>query len=141
MARRGTRGLALGLLLMALPLGGCEPKKVTIQLDGFADGAIQGVWLWRFSEVENRYERICRIDFADHRWTEEGEIVEYAQQCIDGQQVPGPVLTALVERLAQQPDSAVLDLWYVRYEDAGVYKATAFNVDGESPLSPGSLPL
>jgi hypothetical protein len=138
------RGVVLALALLSLPMLGCQIKTIQIQLPGFADGAVDGIFLWKQLPGSNgqlQWTRICRIDFTDLRFTQRGETLSYVQNCIDGKLKRGLVLPALVERQAGSPATVTVELYYLRYENPGTYRATAFNESGESPLSASSLPL
>jgi hypothetical protein len=139
-ASRLVRGAALALLLLPLPLlTGCQMRTITIQLPGYGDGAIDGVWLWK--QVGGVWTRMCRIDFTDRRITEQGETLSYAQNCINGRERRGVVLATPIARLSGTPTTITVELIYLRYETPGSYRATAFNAAGESALSSTSLPL
>jgi hypothetical protein len=84
---------------------------------------------------------VCRIDFLDHRMTQQGETIAYVQNCVNGRTRRGLVLPTAVERVAGTPTTINIDLFYFRYEDPGSYRATAFNSAGESSLSATALPL
>lgn len=134
------RGFVLALALAALPvLGGCELRTFHIQLPGFGDGAIDGIYLWK--DVGGQWTRVCRIDFTDRRITPEGETLSYVQNCVNGKTKRGIVFPTLVTRPPGTPTTITVELLYLRYEDAGTYRATAFNSAGESALSSSSLPL
>jgi hypothetical protein len=134
------RGAALALALLSAPLlTGCEMKSIQIQLPGYGNGAVDGIWLWKQSA--GAWQRVCRIDFTDRRMTVHGERLSYVQNCINGKVRRGVVLATAVDRLAGNPTTITIDLVYLRYEDPGTYRATAFNEAGESPLSATSLPL
>jgi hypothetical protein len=70
-----------------------------------------------------------------------GETISYEQFC----EMPGTVtfhLTSHFERDAQDPDSIVVEIYYIRWEEeAGVFRASAYNGAGESPLSDTELVL
>lgn len=134
------RSAFVALSLLALPLLGCETKEIHIQLPGYENGAIDGIWLWRRT-AQNTWERACKIDFVDRRMTEQGEMLLYVQNCVKGRTRRGVTLPTPVERLAATPSTIRINLWYMRYEDPGDYRATAFNAAGESQLSATSLPL
>jgi hypothetical protein len=125
--------LAVAALLL-VPLAGCELKTVRIQLPGYGNGAIEGVWLWRLDDATGQYVRACRIDFRGRGFTSTGaETVTYVQQCDNGHP-----MGALVAKVARSPSDAAtvtLDLEYARWENPGMYRASAFNSAGESPLS------
>lgn len=134
------RGAVLALCLVSTPmLLGCEMKVIQVQLPGYGSGEVDGIYLWK--QIAGKWTRICRIDFTDHRMTNQGERLSYVQNCIQGRTRRGVVLPTPVERLAGDPETIVIDLIYLRYEDPGTYRATAFNESGESPLSATALPL
>jgi hypothetical protein len=136
---RRARLIAAAALLLAIPLAGCETKPLTVQLPGFGDGAIDGLWLWRQSATGG-YERICRIDFLGLHQNGGGfEVLRYIQNCLD--EHPGLELRARVERAIGDPSTALVHLWYMRWEDPGSYRGTAFNVYGESGLSASNVQL
>lgn len=134
------RSVVLALSLFSLPvLSGCELRTFYIQLPGYGNGTIQGLWLWK--QVSGRWTRVCRIDFTDRRITEQGETLFYAQNCVDGKVKRGIGLSSPIARGRTDAATITVELVYLRYEDAGSYRATAFNAYGESPLSSSSLPL
>ena len=62
------RGVVVALALLSVPMLGCQIKTIQIQLPGFADGAIDGIFLWKQlpgTNGELRWTRVCRIDFTD----------------------------------------------------------------------------
>ena len=80
MGGRTLRGAVVALALLAMPLVGCEFRTVQIQLPGFGDGLVEGLWLWK--EVDGAWTRVCRIDFTDRRITQQGETLFYVQNCV-----------------------------------------------------------
>jgi hypothetical protein len=131
--------LAVAALLL-VPLAGCELKTVRIQLPGYGNGAIEGVWLWRLDDATGQYVRACRIDFQGRGFTGSGlETVSYVQNCDNGHRMGA--LLAKVTRSASDPGTATLELEYARWESPGMYRASAFNSAGESPLSQASEAL
>ena len=139
MRRMGVRGAVLALALLAAPMLGCEAKTIKVQLPGFNNGTVDGIWLWK--QIDGQWRRVCRIDFTDRRMTHRGETLYYVQNCIDGEEKRGLVLPAAVERMPGNPGTITVDLWYLRYEDGGTYRASAFNESGESTLSSTSVVL
>jgi len=140
MRRRSLRGLVAALSLLMMPLlAGCEVRTFQIQLPGFASGEIDGIWLWK--RVGSQWQRVCRIDFENHRITARGEEISYVQNCINGIEARGLVFPTKVERLPNSPTTIQIEMVYLRYEEPGTYRATAFNESGESPLSSTSLTL
>jgi hypothetical protein len=131
--------LAAVLLALVLPLTACEPKDFTVQLPGFGDGAIDGIWLWRQAPTGG-YERMCRIDFLGVGPFHGMEGLTYIQgECVHEQ--PGMEMWAKIERPPSNPTTVTVRLWYLRWEDEGRYKASAFNASGESGLSASSVDL
>lgn len=134
------RSATLALALLALPFTtGCEMRTVQIQLPGYGNGAIDGIWLWK--QISGTWTRVCRIDFTDWRMTPQGETLYYVQNCINGRERRGYVLPTLITRAPGSPSTITVELIYLRYEDPGTYRATAFNAAGESPLSTTSTSL
>lgn len=134
------RSAMLALSLLSLPLiTGCEMKRFHLQLPGYGDGAIDGIWLWK--NISGTWTRVCRIDFTDRRITQQGETLSYVQNCINGRTRRGVVLPTPITRANGAPTTITVELIYLRYENAGNYRATAFNAAGESPLSATSLGL
>ena len=145
MSSRRLRSAVLTLSLLAGPMLGCEPAKVQIQLDSFTASAIEGVVLHR-EGTDGTFRPVCEIHFSDLRTiVRRGESIErikYVQTCMDGAMgTPVLLLETNVERPADAPDAVQLKLWYWRFENPGIYKASAFNAAGESPLSASSLLL
>jgi len=139
---RALRGVVLTLSLLSAPMLGCEMKTIEVQMPGFGAGDVDGIWLWKPDpSTAGRWKRVCRIDFTERTITQQGETLEYVQNCINGRVRRGVVLPAPVDRLAGDPATVVVELIYLRYEDSGQYRATAFNENGESPLSASSLTL
>jgi len=136
---RALRGAVLALSLLSIPMLGCELKTIQVQLPGYGNGAVDGLWLWK--QIGGQWTRVCRIDFTDRRMTPKGERLAYVQNCINGKVRRGLVFPTLIERLASNPSTITVELIYLRYEPAGTYRATAFNESGESPLSASSLLL
>jgi hypothetical protein len=137
---RFVRSAVVALSLLSLPLlTGCEVRTLQIQLPGYGEGSIDGIWLWK--RISGTWTRVCRIDFTDHRVTQQGEELEYAQMCVNGVVTRGFKFPTPIIRAADSPSTITVELVYLRYEDAGNYKATAFNAFGESPLSSTYLPL
>jgi len=143
MRRRALRSAVLALSLFSMPmLLGCEVKTIQVQLPGFGNGAVDGIWLWKPDPAKpGAWKRVCRIDFVDRRITTQGETLSYVQNCIQGKVRRGIVFPAPIDRLAGSPSTITIELTYLRYEDPGPYRASAFNASGESPLSSSSLPL
>ncbi len=147
MVCRRLRSIALALSLLAISLTGCEAKRIQIQLDAFGSSAIEGIFLYRENAPGGGlYQRICEIRFGDLRTiVRRGQTVErikYVQNCLDGQpDTPALSFETSVQRPSNDPDAILLDIWYLRFEDPGTYRASAFNAAGESALSAASLTL
>ena len=129
----------LALAFLLLPLAGCEMRGLTLRIADFGDGRVDGVWLWRLSEESGRFERVCRIDLGDPFVLNNAERLSYRQSCETGQ--AGMLLETAVERPVEEPEAILVDLWYLRREAPGTYKASLFTEAGESPLSPTSVTL
>ena len=135
--QRWLRLFAIALPLFALPLAGCETKKIWVQLPSFGDGNIDGIWLWRLA-ANGDYERQCHIPIGDVQSVNGQEAVAYDQEC--GEAL-GFGLSATVERSATDPNTVVVGLWYMRWEDPGTYKISSHGAEGESALSSTTIQL
>jgi len=135
--QRWLRLFSIALPLFVLPLAGCETKKIWVQLPSFGDGSIDGIWLWRLA-ANGEYERQCHIPIGDVQSVNGQESVAYDQECGDAL---GFGLSATVERSETDPDTVVVGLWYMRWEDPGTYKISSHGAEGESALSTTTLQL
>jgi hypothetical protein len=142
MTRKSTLLSHLALTCMLLLLSfGCETRAVTMEIPGFGNANIEGVWIWRLSESTGHYVRACRLELYDSQLDESGkEVVPYLQLCDAPDQI-GFDLKATIARLPSDPDTIVLTMWYFRFDDAGQFKASSYNSTGESPLSATTLSL
>jgi hypothetical protein len=132
------RGAWLALLLV--PLVGCVPKQISLELPGFGEGAIDAVWLWRLSPESGRYERTCRLDLGAVQALPDGtEQVAYRESCAPG--TDREPLEAVVDRSADDPETATLRLVYLSAEGPSTYRATAVRGTAESALSDNSIEL
>jgi hypothetical protein len=138
--RVALRSLIAATLLLGLGLGGCETRRIWIEVPQFGDGAIDGIWLWRLAESTQTYERACRIPFGDPEMVAARETFVYEQECGDPQHV-GVELRTDVDRLAEEPQTVTIGLWYLRWEAPGTYKVSTYSADGESALSDMTLDL
>jgi hypothetical protein len=138
------RFVLAALVALFLPvLSGCEIKSLTVQIYGWDTYQIQGVWLWRWNTVSKTYERDNGIQFLRDRST-----AQYAQGFPPGTELvvytyaagAGEMATR-VERDPRDPDLVTLRVWYLRFSDAGDFKASTYNAAGESELSPNSIAL
>jgi hypothetical protein len=134
--RRAWRALVPVLLL--LPLGGCAACLLRIEVPGFGDGTVEGVWLWRLSTATGQYERSSRLVFSAPAVAPDGETVDFEQQCANGS--PGTRASATVEPSPSDPSTATLSLYYTSCDGLpGTYRASAYNEAGESALSSTTL--
>lgn len=131
-------GAALWLLLSLVPLTACETKRVWLELPSFADGSIEGIWLWRRSDASGAWERTCRIPFLGYEAAGSRESVTYTQECEDAR--AGFELSSRLDG-AETPDTVRVGLWYMRWEDPGTYRVSAYGPSGESALSETTLDL
>jgi hypothetical protein len=118
---------------------GCSASLVKILVPGFADGDVDGVWLWR-RLASGSYERACRIDFSNVYTQGSVEIVDYQQFCFDGR-FQTPLWNALVARSPGDPDSVTLVLKFGGNDVRLAHKASSFNAAGESGLSAATAQL
>jgi len=136
---RALRRSILALPFLLLPFVGCETLEVYLELPTFGVGTVQGVWLWRLSEATDSYERACRIEFGAPELVKGKEAIGYLQGC--DEEHPGLQLSAELERDPSNPEAVSLGLWYMRWEESGMYKVSAYGDDGESALSETAVTL
>ncbi len=142
MVKRTFRLSIAAWVLCLLPLFGCETKRVWVQLEGVDEGNVEGIWLWRLSDELGSYERVCRIPFGDHEIVGATESVHYIQECgDDGQDGIGFELSTELKRSTPAQTRVTLGLWYLRWEDPGVYKVSSYGAYGETALSLSTIQL
>jgi len=112
-------------------------KVVRLQLPSFDGGGLQGIWLWRRSEVSGQFEPASEIRL--HGVVVEGgqEFVEYELMDPTGTSL-GVTLSAHVDRNEPAPEVA---FWVIRFDAPGEYRASVYNAVGESPMSAQSVQL
>jgi hypothetical protein len=131
---------ALWCAVLLLFMSGCDVGSMHIQLAGFRNGDIDGIWLWRLDETGN-YTRVCRFPISDPYYQNGVEVVAYGQACNDGLP-PGTPLLAQVERAADDPETVTLWLVFQRASrPLGLYRVSAYNSVGESDLSSAVVQL
>ena len=131
--------LAFSLALLLLPAANCSVKALKIQFAGFAQGNIDGIWLWR-RQSTGSYSRVCKITISDPYRSNGTEVVSYDQTCPGGG-ANGTPMMAQVQRLASDPNTVTMVLMFQTNGTIGTYKATAYNAAGESGLSSGTVKL
>lgn len=136
--KRCWKRVAVMLVLCAVPLMGCEPFAVRVQLAGFGAGETDGLWLWKKSG--GSFVRQCRIDISTPYFSGGREVVSYVQSCLDGRPQSVPWV-ANVKRLPSIPTTVRLEIVYQRSGPTAEHRASAFNAAGESPLSKSTLML
>ncbi|NNL67775.1 MAG: hypothetical protein HKP30_16115 [Myxococcales bacterium] len=112
-------------------------KVLRLQLPSFDEDAIQGVWMWRRSEVTGEFEAVSEIRLTDSVLEGETEFVEYELLDPAGSSL-GVTLSAEVDRSGAMPE---LSLWFIRFTLPGEFKASVYNAAGESGLSAESILL
>lgn len=128
------------LATAALPLGcGGGGKIIWIELAAFGAGAVDGVWLWRWSEADGAYERSCRIELGNAEVDADGEFLLYVQTC-PGEQPFAPA-RGRVERYVSDPDAVRLRIRYGGGGRSGVYRVSSYGARGETGLSATTLQL
>ncbi len=125
------------LVLCGISLVGCAPKRIWLQIAGFDDGLIDGVWLWRLSQESGTYERACRFPFAGVGAPGNVESLAYVQECEDGA-VSGQFYVP-IRRSQIRPDTVTVGLWYLNWSGAGAFKISSYGLNGETALSGSTL--
>lgn len=123
-------------LLPPGPLGD-HLRVVRLQLPSFDGGELEGIWLWRRSDVTGEFEPVSEIRLTDVVVHSDREFVEYELMDPTGTSL-GVTLSAAVERDTTVP---TLALWVIRWNAPGEFKASVYNAAGESPLSAQTILL
>lgn len=141
--------LATVLVLTSSGCGAIDPAQITpelipehvkvlrLQLPTFDQDAIQGVWMWRRSDVTGEFEAVSEIRLTDSVVENEVEFIEYELLDPAGNSL-GVTLSAEVDRTGPMPE---LSLWFIRFTLPGEFKASVYNAAGESGLSAESIVL
>ena len=142
MTRRSTSLSRVALASVFLLLSfGCDTRADTMEIPGYGNGNVDGVWLWRLAEATGTYRRACRFELdATQLDATATEVLPYLQVCTTPGQI-GLNLRATISRLPADPSTIVVTMWYFRYEAAGQFKASSYNAAGESALSSTTLSL
>ena len=134
MQRRSLRLALAALVALALGAAGCEVRSFRIQVPGFENMGVLGIWVWRESPTTGEYERYAQIEF--HNRFELYEGVEFLWYSFPAAEGPMYLQTA-IEHAPEAPDTVNLNLAFLRVP--GSFKVTSYNASGESPLSAGTL--
>lgn len=121
------------LVFGPVSIGGCTAAAFTISIPDFVSKQVAGVWLWRWSPTTRTYQRDDQIVFGGREDGPTGEILDYVVAPVGGS-APLPFSTLLV-RSPGNPDRVTLHLLFTRSQGPGSYRASTFNVTGDSPLS------
>jgi len=144
MGSKARRVALAALVAIVLPvLSGCELKPLTVQVLGWDAYQVQGLWLWRYDPAAQRFERDNAIQFLRDRSTEQfaDQFPAGTELVLYGFATGGTEMPVQVKRSASDPDRVTLRLWYLRFTEPGIFKATTYNAAGESGLSSGSILL
>jgi len=141
--------LALGLAVAGSGCGHIDPalidpsllpENVTVlrlQMPAFEGAQIQGIRMWRRSELSDQFEPVSEIRFVGIVSEQGQEFLEYRLLDPAGNPLDLP-LSATIER---DGASAQVALWFLRFSLPGEFKASVFNAAGESALSAQGIAL
>jgi hypothetical protein len=141
--------LALGLAVAGSGCGSVDPalidasilpenvKVLRLQMPAFDDARIQGIRMWRRSELTGQFEPASEIRFVGIASEEGQEFLEYRLLDPAGNPLDLP-LSATIER---DGGSALVALWFVRFGLPGEFRASVYNAAGESGLSEQGIAL
>jgi hypothetical protein len=119
--------------LVAFAAAGCNLRGVRIQLRGFDENQVRGLWLWR-AAPSGDFERHAQIVFGALQEQDGIEFLPYSFD-LDGKLV---TLSTPIERAAGSEDDLNVVLAFGR-PLPGAYKLSSYNAAGESSLSDGTL--
>ena len=140
--RRSTLGAAVlvvvGLIALAVPLSGCEVVRVSVIIPDFDSGRVQGVTFWRHES--GGYVEDGRLLFEAVEYRGADELIRYRFRPCHGE--PSRIAyRARLERSVTDPDVVLIELLYPRRSRPGVFRISAFNSGGESPMTEASVNL
>lgn len=121
------------LLLLTVPMSGCEFSHLKVMIPDFESSLVEGVQLWRLAEGTDEPVRAGRLVFSQVSDEFGNETIDYTIELADG--TTSMTLPASLNRNASQPDSVELELYYIRSEPAGWFKVSTYNAFGSSQLS------
>jgi hypothetical protein len=141
--------LALGLAVAGAGCGSVDPalldastlpenlKVLRLELPSFEEGRIQGIWMWRRSEVDGGFEPVSEIRLLGIATDQGQEYLEYRLMDPSG----NPLDLVLSAAIARTGSSAVVSLWFLRFAEPGAFKASVYNAVGDSGLSEQTIDL
>lgn len=140
--RRSTLGaaflVAVGLAVLAVPMSGCEVVRVNLIIPDFDSGRVQGVTFWR--QDDGGYVEDGRLLFEAVEYRGADELVRYRFRPCHGE--PSRIAyRARLERSVTDPDVVLVELLYPRRSRPGLFRISAFNAGGESPMTDASVNL
>ena len=128
---RTLRRLALAILVLALPLGGCEFDVLLVAVPDFDSKQVQGLTLWRTASG-GAVQRALDVGFLEPRVDEQGvEVIGYSY-VVDGEPVE---VWSQLHRDATNPDRVVLGFVALPVPEGDRYRISTFNTAGDSALS------
>jgi hypothetical protein len=129
-------GFALALLVL---LPGCDLSFLNVQIPDFDSNRVQGIWIWRQSELSGQWERDTRIDFADRSTWNGLELVSYVT--VIGTLGERGNLPSGILRDPTNSDRVTVSVGFIRLSAPGQFRVSTWNAYGDSPLSTDSALL
>jgi hypothetical protein len=139
--RRWLRGLfAVSACALLMPTFGCRwAEMVTIEIPDFDSSAVQGVWMYRWSDAAQDYERSIELRIVDRGVGNDTEYIDYEIRDSSGN--VRYTLPAEIVRDQGNPDGALIDFFVVLFDGEGTFRASTYNDAGESQLSAEQLQI
>ena len=126
---RSKRYLVLGVLLALLCITGCDLKSVVLVIPDFESAQVQGAFFYRENPANGAFLRETEIRFGSTYFESGEERVDYTTT---NQGWADLDLTARVER---NGNNVLLRINWGAEGSPGSYRASTYNVAGESALS------
>ncbi len=133
--RRSTLGaaflVAAGLIVLAVPLSGCEVVRVSVIIPDFDSGRVQGVTFWRHEA--GGYVEDGRLLFESVEYRGADELIRYRFRPCHGAS-SRIAYRARLERSVTDPDVVLVELLYPRRSRPGVFRISGFLARLHQPL-------
>lgn len=129
---------ALAILVLVLPLGGCNLDALVIQVPDFDSKQVMGLTLWRTNARGGVAGRALDVQILEPRLDEQGvELVGYSYE-EEGETVE---VWNQLHRDPANPDQVTLGFVALPVPEGVTYRISTFNAKGQSALSAQSFVL
>ncbi len=131
MTRTLRRLAALAVLVLSLPLAGCELDVLVVRVPDFDSKQVLGITLWKTTST-GTYQRALDVEFLEPQLDEKGiELIGYSYVA-DGKTVE---TWDKLHRDPANPDQVILGFFALPLASGVTHRISTFNAAGDSGLS------